>query len=432
MKKELCIFSAVAVLCLAGCGSTSEKEVLSTSEVIESTEEESSEVISTEEETTSEEVEKKAKKTSKSNIEASDDIYSFQITINDELYQFPMTYEDFTAYGWEYDPGSYDDAIELAPNQYSPFEKFKKDGLQINGVVANLGMNTVSIEECIICGVSIEKFYFDKENSNPKVELPGGIVRGESTLDDVKAAYGDPSSDYDGDLYTMLEYDLDYDQEVKLYVDKDTGTLGNIDIRNLVPIESEGADTESAEISDEVPDVVSKYEAPTSLKGDLEEFVFELDGDLYRLPAPVCEFEKNGWKVIDDDSDMVIKGKSYGWVTMMKNNQKFHTIVNNYDGNATSVNNCFISKVEASEYGADLSMKLPNGIETGMSKKDLDKIISGISDVVTDEDDTFFYYDIVLLDSELERVSIKVNKESNKITIIEISHYDAEKDFMSR
>ncbi len=62
MKKELCIFSAVAVLCLAGCGSTSEKEVLSTSEVIESTEEESSEVISTEEETTSEEVEKKQRK----------------------------------------------------------------------------------------------------------------------------------------------------------------------------------------------------------------------------------------------------------------------------------------------------------------------------------------------------------------------------------
>lgn len=437
MRKSLCIFLAGAMVCLAGCSGLPGKEAAETTEQTESAATEAFNDVEEEtitEEAATEEVKKpEIKNKTTSSAEVSDDIYSFQIVIDGDVYQFPMTYSDFVSFGWEHDPGAYTDEIELQPNQYSPTEIFKKDGMQIYGVVANFGMNTVGIEECIIAGVTLEEYYL-KDVADVSIELPNGIAFRKSSLDDVIAAYGDPSDTYEGDIYTTLTYSLDIYQDIEIKVDVEKDVVSEISIRNLVPIEDGNEKDESAEVSGEVPDCVKKYEAPSSLTADLEDFVCEFDGVLYRLPVPVSVFVENGWKVIESDSDMVVKGQSSGWVTLMKNNQKFKTIADNYDDNATSIDNCFVTEIEVSDYKTNMPLKLSNGIEFGMSDADLQKILKDMSDVEKDDSSSLsVYYTIKIIDSNVDTIELSVDKETKKVDLLSLSHsYYAEKDYMSR
>ena len=122
-------------------------------------------------------------------------------------------------------------------------------------------------------------------NTTP-VELAGGIQMGVSGLDDIKAAYGDPSDIYEGDLYTKYTYEKDSYEDVELYVYKEDNTLKQVDMKNLV--EPEGYD--KGTVSDEVPEIVTSYQAPAALGADLLDPQVEYCGDLYTLPAPVSAF----------------------------------------------------------------------------------------------------------------------------------------------
>ncbi len=425
---------------LVGCGQYKLVKVDETEEaeeVVEEVEEEPEEPVEEVVEEEPEEAEKEEdtekapqkESTGTASTELSDDIYSFQIQINDEVYQFPMSYDDFVARGWEYDPGTYEEAPEFQPNQYSVTETFKKDGLEVYGIVANFGINTETIEKCQICGITLDNYNFDKEGT-ASVILPKGIEWNVSTIDDIKAAYGDPTDTYDGEYYTALTYELELYQQAKLYVYKEENALLKIEIRNMVPIEG-AATADAAEVSDEVPDVVKKYVAPTSLGSDLEEFIVEYDGDLYKLPCPVSEFEKNGWKIVESDSDGVVKGKSFGWVTIMKNNQQFRTIANNYADNATSISNCFISDLEAGEYSTKVPMKLCNGLESEMKKEDAIKILEKEKKMEETKGSSYTEYVIPLLDSKTDYVLVIIYDDSDIVSKLSIDHgYYAEKDFM--
>ena len=440
-KNWMAIIIAMTTIGMVGCGQyklvkvdEAEEAVEEVEEEVEEKEEESEEVAEPEPPVEEEEEEKEVlakKSTGTESIELSDDIYSFQIQINEEVYQFPMTYDDFVAKGWEYDPGQYEESPELKPNQYSTTETFKKDGLQIYGIVANFGMNTETIEKCQVCGVKLDKFYFDKEGTS-SVILPGGIERNVATVEDITAAYGDPSDIYEGELYTSLTYELDFYQEVELYVFKEENALLDIEIENMIPLEgATETDTDTAGVSDEVPDVVKKYVAPTSLGSELEEFVVEYDGDLYKLPCPVSEFEKNGWKIVESDSESVVKGQGSGWVTLMKNNQQFRTIVNNYADNATTISNCFVSELEASEFETNMPMKLCNGLEYGMKKEEAIKILKKEKNLEERKGSSYTEYTIPLLDSITDNVVVTIYDDKDIVSTLIMDHRSyAKKDFM--
>ena len=132
----------------------------------------------------------------------SDDIYSFQAEIDGEIYQFPMSFAEFTAKGWTYDG---DAAQTMEPEQYTTAETFKKDSSKLYAAIFNLGMNTVPFSECQIGGFSVDSYMM--KDSALSVKLPKGIEFGVSTLEDVKAAYGEPSRVYDGEMYTSLSYE---------------------------------------------------------------------------------------------------------------------------------------------------------------------------------------------------------------------------------
>ena len=105
---------------------------------------------------------------SNSTSELSDDIYSFQIKINSDIYSFPMSFDDLISMGWEYID---DDSAELAPNNYSPTERFKLGDLEAYVTMVNLGINTEPISDCTVAGISIDSFQM-ADVTDVAIELP--------------------------------------------------------------------------------------------------------------------------------------------------------------------------------------------------------------------------------------------------------------------
>ncbi|MDO4277047.1 MAG: hypothetical protein Q4D16_25580 [Eubacteriales bacterium] len=200
----------------------------------------------------------------------SDDIYAFQMEIEGVLYQLPMSYADFTDLGWTLDKGE-DPEMKVTANSYGSLY-FDKGELNVRAEVINLGVNEVPASECLIAGIAIDEGFSDIDLPALNITLPKGIVMGKSNVDDIKAAYGEPTDTYESDMYTKMSYEKDFYQQVELYVYTEENTLRQVSIRNFA--EPEGYDKGS--VSKETPEIVSAYTAPTELGTDMLDPVVEV------------------------------------------------------------------------------------------------------------------------------------------------------------
>ena len=315
--------------------------------------------------------------------ELSDDIYSFQVSVDGTVYQFPMWAKDFAALGWTYDG---DDSQTLTSNQYTVAETWVKGDLEVYTSLINLSMNEVTYKDAAVGGITFDEY--DLKDTNVQIVLPKGIQFGVSTRDDIIAAYGEPTDEYDGSMYYNMTYEYDYYQEIDLYVYKETGTLDKIEIRNF--IELEGADNS---VDSTVPDVVKEYQAPTELGSDLYAFNIQLEGKLYKLPCPVSVLVENGFKIVEENSQMEIGADSYGWIELLYNNQAYRCIVDNYANYATVAENCFVTTVESSIYGPEFDLVIPGNIKVGDAETDVVEIIKDFNYEAETSGD-FTYYEI--------------------------------------
>ena len=305
---------------------------------------------------------------SESTGELGDDIYSFSMEFDGQTMKFPMTYQEFTDMGWELS-SSEDPDTKVSTNSYGMLT-FNKGASSVYADVINLGINEVGLEDCLIGGISVDGSY-DVDLTVVSVKLPGDIELGKATLDDIKAAYGEPSDTYEGDLYTKLTYEKDSYQEVELSVFKDDNTLKEVDMRNF----EEPEDYDKGTVSDEVPDIVTSYETPTALGDDMMDTAVEYMGDLYSLPAPVSAFTANGWEIQDAEDTPYVEGGGIAFIDMMKNNQSIHFSVYNETENATALENCFVRELSFATYDPEsIEMKLSGDITLGADKAELIKM----------------------------------------------------------
>lgn len=349
----------------------------------------------------------------------SDDIYSFQLVLNGEFYEFPMSYADFTALGWEYQGEA---AAEMRPNEYSVAERFVKDDLELYASLVNLGINTVTYDQCMVGGISLDPYQFEKAPDTEMV-FPGGLTYGVATAEDIRDAYGEPSDTYEGDMYTKLTYEYDYYQDWDFYVYKESGVVEEAEVRNFVADEEANA-AAAALVTDEPTEGVLAYKAPEELGEDPMSFTVEYAGDLYQLPAPVSAFVANGWAVQEELSDTIVSGYDYGWLTMLKDNQQFRCMVTNYDPNAAKVTNCFVTEVESDVYGPDLPLNLPGGASFGMSEADLAAWLEGLDGTEYEKDDSgsFVYYTVEGPDSSLDGFEFTVDAETGNVISVTVSY----------
>ena len=351
--------------------------------------------------------EKEIKKTTSMPSDLSDDLYDFQISIDGTVYQFPMWYSDFEALGWEYDG---DDTEKLSSNQYSVAEIWTKDGFKIYTEFANLSMNSVSFSESMVAGIELNKYGL--EGCDWEILLPGGIQYGVSNADDIKEAYGEPSRDFDSDLYYMMSYELDYYREVTLYVFKEEGVLLEVELENLV--ELEGADNS---IDETVPELVEAYKAPKSLGDDFYAYTAQMEGVVYSLPCPVSVMLENGFTIDTAKSDSEVAAGGSGWVDLRYNNQTLHTMVKNYADYATTVENCFVVSMESSVNGPKFDLVFPGGIKVGDSEDAVKKATADFNCEVDTSDSGYTYYEVSDPDgSTLNRYTI-VCKDGSVCTL---------------
>lgn len=332
----------------------------------------------------------------------SDDLYSFQLEYQGVLYQFPMAYSDLTDQGWEL--SEYEDPdMMVGTNSYTSVG-FVKGDLSIRADIINFGINEAPVEECLIGGISIDEGYSDTDLASVSIVLPQGIRMGESTLEDIKAAYGEPSDTYEGDNYVKVTYERDLYQDIELYVYHDDQTLRQLSLRNFT--EPEGFD--KGTVSDEIPDIVASYEAPEKLGDSFMEPYVEYFGDLYTLPAPVSAFEANGWSILEEEEVEFVEGDGLAFVDMMKDNQTVRFTVYNLTQNAVTLENCFVTELKQATYDPEaLSMKLSGDICLGADKSQL---------VALAEENGYLCED----DAENGYLTIYKNKENKLDTYLEV------------
>lgn len=323
---------------------------------------------------------------SESTGELGDDIYSFSMEFDGQTMKFPMTYQEFTDMGWELS-SSEDPDTKVSTNSYGMLT-FNKGASSVYADVINLGINEVGLEDCLIGGISVDGSY-DVDLTAVSVKLPGDIELGKATLDNIKAAYGEPSDTYEGDLYTKLTYEKDSYQEVELSVFKDDNTLKEVDMRNF----EEPEDYDKGTVSDEVPDIVTSYETPTALGDDMMDTAVEYMGDLYSLPAPVSAFTANGWEIQDAEDTPYVEGGGIAFIDMMKNNQSIHFSVYNETENATALENCFVRELSFATYDPEsIEMKLSGDITLGADKAELIKMADEKGYISEENDDYLRIY----------------------------------------
>ena len=323
---------------------------------------------------------------SESTGELGDDIYSFSMEFDGQIMKFPMTYQDFVGMGWELSSRE-DPDMKISTNSYG-FVSFNKGKNSVSAEVMNLGINEVGLEDSLIGGITVDGSY-DIDLTSVSVKLPGGIELGKSTLDDIKAAYGEPSDTYEGDLYTKVTYEKDTYQEVELSVFKDDNTLKKVDMENLE--EPEGYD--KGAVSDEVPDIVTAYKAPDALGSDMLDTAVEYMGDFYSLPAPVSAFTANGWEIQNAEDTPYVEGNGLAFIDMMKNNQSIHFSVYNETENATALENCFVRELSFATYDPEsIAMKLSGDITLGADKAELIKMADEKGYISEENDDYLRIY----------------------------------------
>lgn len=352
--------------------------------------------------------------------ELSKDLYSFQLEYDGIVYQFPMAYEDFTAQGWQL--SEYDDPEQtLTANSYASVG-FVKGELSVSADIVNLGINEMPITQCLIGGLSIDGSYTDIDFTQNIIRLPGDITMGQSTQEDIKAAYGEPSDTYEGDNYVKMDYEMDLYQDASLYVYKDDNTLKQVSLRNF--IEPEGFD--QGTVSEEIPAEVSAYTAPAEIGTELLDPAVEYFGDLYTLPAPVSAFEANGWTMLDVEEGAFAEGGGLVFIDMMKENQTMRFSVYNLTENATAIENCFVTELSQATYDPEvLSLRLSGDIALGADKAELIALAEEKGFLYEDDTEngylTIYKTEETKLDTSLE---VWFNKEESETAAAGITYHN--------
>lgn len=304
--------------------------------------------------------------------ELGDDIYSFQVMFDGDLLKAPMSCEELISMGWQAEnPEDLDTMVQS--NSYMTGVSFVKGNYEISADMLNLGINEVPAGECLVGGIEVDGSGAVYENIGQKIEpgiviLPGNIAVGTSTVEDIKAAYGEPTDIREDEIYTVLIYDKDSFQDVYLTVYQETGTLLEVEMQNFV--EPEGFD--AGTVSGETPSIVTDYQEPSALGDDFMDSTVEFMGDLYQLPAPVSAFEANGWVMQDVEEDAYTAGGGLEFIDMMKENQTVSFSVYNLTENAVTLSNCFVQELSFATYDPEIiDMKLGGGATLGISRDEL-------------------------------------------------------------
>lgn len=203
MKKSIAWMVCLALcLVLAGCGgggsSVSQSEASSSVPSSSQQEESSSIASSTEQDSSVSDSGRTAGHSSGG--ELSDDLADFQVQLDGDVFSVPCTFQDFFDKGWEAEKDLA--TMELGDREGTTTRMLKGDSYFSVSFANTSGGNQMAVDSTVykISVVSTAK-------SGQKVDMmmPGGITYG-ATVEDLKAAYGEPDNEHDSGEFINVTY----------------------------------------------------------------------------------------------------------------------------------------------------------------------------------------------------------------------------------
>ena len=164
----------------------------------------------------------------------SDDWHSFSIQICNQVYSVPTPLSTFLEAGWTMEEEYAGRQLQGADESYESYDDISvwltnENGQKISVSVCNTSKNAIDITQGTVGYLHV--IYGNLDFSGADLQIPGGLMLGWSTKEDIAALYGRPYEAVNDRLYTYQEegsatsyYRLGFSEE---------GFLEDIAIRNL-------------------------------------------------------------------------------------------------------------------------------------------------------------------------------------------------------
>lgn len=395
MKKGLAVLSAVMLTAVCGCGAKEKP--------IDKPIEKQEEILPVPEEKPKEEKEKEY------DVKLSGKLSDFQFAIDGAVHTLPSGLQEWEKNGWNYVPAK--ENTEIEGETYVEEEHIQKDKTTLAVDLVNLDMEKKSLEDCLVGGILLEW-----KKDGPVYQLPQNITMGKAVLDDVLAAYGAPTDEYEEKEEIYVTYEFGKYKEAEFVFDVDEEILNSVSLKNY----REPAD-KSEEISQEIPKEIEEYQSPEGFSHNLADGVVSYDGQFYEIPAPVSKFTENGWKIDADSSDRSVKAGRHGYVTLEKKGQILYAVVKNYSDQTVKVENTFVTNVSGDFDVTKIPIEINRGITLGMSEENLkQQLEEGGYEIQEEEKGTAYY--VYLDETKKNYIKIFVDKELRLVREIQITN----------
>lgn len=316
----------------------------------------------------------------------SDKLEDYTFMLEGDVYQLPFAYSVLADKGWRIYNSEYYDDTKINGNSYGDIT-LQKDKKTIDVSIINASGNAKELKDCNVGGISV---YGSNKNA-PEFSIAKGIKVGDKE-DKVREAFGSPTDTSKYDEYNYLRYGED-DSITTIVCDNGTDEYNDaqIEIKNFVATE----DDKKTETSDEVPEYLSTYVAPTELGTDPLSYNIEIENQVYTLPAPVSVFTDNGWKIASQE-DSVPSGRSLSSaIKLQKDGKEIEASVTNFADYQTKPENCAISYLYFyADESKNPEVKLPGGITIKSTSEDVKKWAGDKFDYSKSGDSEYYnYYD---------------------------------------
>lgn len=351
----------------------------------------------------------------------------FTFSTDDHSYTLPAKVSDFIDDGWTFNKSS--DATKLLgtnEKDYIYFNYIGDTSRALSITVVNYSMNATEIQDCYVCEFVLYDFDFEKLGVEASVH-GGDVVLGESTMDDVKEFYGEPTSISESSSSTVLYYykdgdDSNYYSSLRFGFEEGNDKLSYIGVKNDEAPEG----MEDVEVSDEAPDYLSNYKAPSSLGNDFSSGNVEIEGVVYNVPVPMQVLTDNGWTYDEEDTFVVGAGQGYS-VALEQDDKTIYVTCYNLSTSATYLKYTIVTSITYYPYSDNaVDFKLPGGLSGESTDEDVQKFLTdnGVKDY--EYTNNLMLYNIPLDQSGNSNSydEIEINfEEDGSMSSISISNY---------
>lgn len=168
----------------------------------------------------------KKNNSSEAESEENNAVFDFKFTVNGEEYTIPAPFEDFAAKGWEY---SYEADEKVPAHKYLIGGSIKKDEMTPSVYFMNDSDDDITVTKADISMIGFDMF----DMKNNEIKYGDNIVMGKTTIDELKAAFGEPESEYNNEElgFTAIEYKKDVYIKVE-FTFNESGVLDDLKLTN--------------------------------------------------------------------------------------------------------------------------------------------------------------------------------------------------------